>query len=218
MWPENSVEAVAAARDVGADGVEFDLWLSADKSLVVHHDRTVEGHAIPTTTFEQLREKRPVAQLGDVLEAAEGMRINVEIKPTRSAPYNLTAAHAVATFLDESPLSDQCLVSSFSLDICDEVRRDSPTRRVGWLVKRHPAQMVLDQVVRSGLTSAHFPFSRVNPAVADRARALGIELHVWTPNLRRDIDRMLDLGVGAVITDDVILAQELRAHHRPTAK
>ena len=212
------MEAIAAARDVGADGVEFDVWLSADKSLIVNHDRTVAGHSIPATPLTQLRARRPVAQLGEVIAAAGEMRINVEIKSTRSAPYNRDAARAVAEFLDGSPASDQCLVSSFSLDVCDEVRRVSPQRRVGWLVTRRPAHAVLDQVAQHALTSAHFAFSRVTPSVTERARALGIELHVWTPNLRRDIDRMLELRVGAVITDDVMLAQELRAEHRSTPK
>jgi len=216
--PENSVEAVAAARVVRADGVEVDVWLSADKSLIVNHDRTIDGRAIPASDYRDLRRRRPPALLGDVLAAAGELRINVEIKSTRSAPYNRAAALAVAAFLDASPASARCLVSSFSLAICDEVRAASPARRVGWLVTRRPAHAVLDQVHASRLTSAHFPFSRVTASVAARARELGVELHVWTPNLRRDIERMLDLDVGAVITDDVLLAQELRSRHGTTAK
>lgn len=218
QWPENSVAAVAAARDVGADGVEVDVWLSADNYLVVHHDRTVGGRAILATSLARVREVREVAQLGDVLAAAGGMRINVEIKSTRSDPYNRAVARTVASFLDAAPASDQCLVSSFSLDVCDEVRRVSPERPVGWLASRRPARYVLDEVERRGLTSAHLAFSRVSPAVVERARVLGIELHVWTPTLRRDLDRVLDLAVGAVITDDVVLAQELRARHRATGE
>jgi len=217
-WPENSVAAVAAARDVGADGVEVDVWLSADKYLVVNHDRTLRGRSIPAATLAQLREAGEVATLDEVLASSGSMRINVEIKSTRSAPYNVRVAQAVAMFLDESPVSNQCLVSSFSLAVCDEVRRVSPERRVGWLVTRRAAHAVLDHVVDSRLTSAHFAFSRVTPSVAARARELGVELHVWTPNLRRDIERMLDLGVGAVITDDVLLAQDLRARHRSKEK
>jgi glycerophosphoryl diester phosphodiesterase len=125
----------------------------------------------------------------------------------------------VGEFLDASPASSQCLVSSFSLRICEEVRRTSLARRVGWLVARQSADVVLDQVLRSDLTSAHLPFSRVSEHVANRSRQLGVELHVWTPNVRRDIDRMLDLDVGALITDDVLVAQELRAgHQRATGK
>ncbi len=211
---ENSVAAVEAARDIGADGVEIDVWLTGDKYLVVNHDRSLDGLSLPSSTFAEVSRATPVAQLSEIFEAAGEMRINVEIKSTRSAPYNLMVARAVGDALDASSASSRCLVSSFSLAICDEVRRLFPERRVGWLVQRRPADSILDQVVRSRLTSAHFPFSRVNAAVAKRATDLGVELHVWTPNLHRDIDRMLDLAVGSLITDDVLLAQELRAMHR----
>lgn len=213
VWPENSVGAVAAAREIGADGVEIDVWLTGDKYLIVNHDRTLGAYSLPTSTFAELTAIAPLSELADVLAAARDMRINVEIKSTRSAPYNLSVARAVAQFLDSSSVSNQCLVSSFSLRVCQEVRRASPERQVGWLVQNRPAGFVLDRVVRCRLTSAHLPFWRVGPSVAERASRLGIELHVWTANLRRDIDRMLDLGVGAVITDDVVLARELRDRH-----
>ncbi|HEY5303205.1 MAG TPA: glycerophosphodiester phosphodiesterase [Acidimicrobiales bacterium] len=212
--PENSVAAVEAARDIGADGVEIDVWLTRDKFLVVNHDRSLHGWSLPSSTLAEVSRVASVAQLADVLAAAGEMRINVEIKSTRSVPYNLSVARAVGDVLDVAPESPRCLVSSFSLAICDEVRRLYPERRVGWLVQRRSADSILDQVVRSQLTSAHFPFSRVDASVAQRARDLGVELHVWTPNLHRDIDRMLDLAVGSLITDDVLLAQELRANHR----
>ena len=215
-FPENSTGAIAAARDVGADGVEFDVWLTSDKFLIVNHDRTVGGQSIPATRRDDLAHGGEIASLDDVLVAAGPLRINVEIKSTRSVPYNLAVAREVAAFLDASSVSAQCLVSSFSLAICDEVRRVSPERRVGWLAERRPAAFVLDQVTKHRLTSAHLAFSRVNAAVADEARERGVELHVWTPNLARDIGRMLELGVGAVITDDVVLARRLRDGLGPT--
>jgi glycerophosphoryl diester phosphodiesterase len=214
LWPENSVAAVAAAREIGAEGVEIDVWLTADKYLIVNHDRSLGGRSLPASTLDEIRGRRAVATpalLGDVLEAAGDLRINVEIKSTRSGPYNAAVAEAVARFLDDAPVSSQCLVSSFSLAICEEVRRRAPARKVGWLVHRQPAAAVLDQVTRSGLTSAHLPFSRVNPEIALEAERRDLELHVWTPNLGRDIGRMLELRVGAIITDDVPLARQLRA-------
>jgi len=215
-FPENSAAAIAAANDVGADGVEFDVWLTSDKFLIVNHDRTVGGQSIPATRRVDLAREGEITSLDDAVHAAGPLRINVEIKSTRSVPYNLAVARDVAAFLDASSVSAQCLVSSFSLAVCDEVRRVSPERRVGWLAERRPAAFVLDQVTSHRLTSAHLAFSRVNAAVADDARQRGVELHVWTPNLARDIGRMLELGVGAVITDDVVLARRLRDGLGPT--
>ncbi|MDH2904652.1 MAG: glycerophosphodiester phosphodiesterase [Actinomycetota bacterium] len=210
-WPENSVAAVAEAVDVGADGVEVDVWLSADKNLVVNHDRTLGARDVTRTSLGELAVTAPVATLGEILDAAGELLVNVEIKSTRSVAYNLAAAAAVARYLDRSSASPRCLVSSFSLAVCDEVRRISPGRRVGWLVTRQRADAVFDRVGASGLTSLHLPFTRVNRRVAQRAIDQGVELHVWTPTLEADLRRMLDLAVGALITDDVALARDLRA-------
>ena len=38
LWPENTLRAFAAAIELGVDGIEFDLHLSADRQLIVHHD------------------------------------------------------------------------------------------------------------------------------------------------------------------------------------
>ena len=216
IWPENSVAAVRAAREIGADGVEVDVWMMADKSLVVNHDRTVQGRDVTTCTRSELAVVASLASLDEVLEAAGGLRVNVEIKSTRSAPYNRSVASAVARHLDESRVFDQCLVSSFSLDICDEVRRTSPERKVGWLVTGRKSDVALSTVVAHRLTSAHLPYSKVNGTVARRAMDFDVELHVWTPNLQHDLSEMIDLGVGALITDDVPLALSLRSRYAAT--
>src|SRR5882724_755019 len=47
LWPENSLDGFRRTRDLGIDGVEFDVHLSRDDQLVVIHDpsleRTTEG-------------------------------------------------------------------------------------------------------------------------------------------------------------------------------
>ena len=38
LWPENTLEAFEKAIALGVDGIEFDVQLSADGHLVIHHD------------------------------------------------------------------------------------------------------------------------------------------------------------------------------------
>jgi len=38
LWPENTLAAFSAARDLGCDGAELDVQLTADGVVVVHHD------------------------------------------------------------------------------------------------------------------------------------------------------------------------------------
>lgn len=45
LWPENTLEAFARAIDMGVDGLEFDIQLSKDGALVIHHDATLKPAA-----------------------------------------------------------------------------------------------------------------------------------------------------------------------------
>ena len=57
---ENSIASFARARDLGADGIELDVQLTADGRLVVLHDPTLERTTVcqgfvRERTLEQLR-------------------------------------------------------------------------------------------------------------------------------------------------------------------
>lgn len=45
LWPENTLEAFARAIEMGVDGLEFDIQLSKDGALVIHHDATLKPEA-----------------------------------------------------------------------------------------------------------------------------------------------------------------------------
>ena len=50
----------------------------------------------------------------------------------------------------------------------------------------------------------------VNEELVEKAHRMGIAVNVWTPDEEADIDRMLDLGVDTIITDDATLGMKLR--------
>lgn len=45
LWPENTLDAFARAIALGADGLEFDIQLSKDGHLVIHHDASLKPDA-----------------------------------------------------------------------------------------------------------------------------------------------------------------------------
>ena len=80
-----------AAVEHGAAGLEFDLHLSRDRQLVVHHDAVLEVGgvrlAIAETDLVDLRALSPdVAILGDVLAVFSQVPLTVEIKASAAAP------------------------------------------------------------------------------------------------------------------------------------
>ncbi len=45
LWPENTLPAFARALELGVDGLEFDIQLSADGQLMIHHDARLKPDA-----------------------------------------------------------------------------------------------------------------------------------------------------------------------------
>src|SRR6188768_3753377 len=80
--PENTLNAFARARALGADGVELDVRRSADGVLLVHHDATAEPlGAFAALPFAEIRAARPsVPTLAEALDACAGLLVNVEVK------------------------------------------------------------------------------------------------------------------------------------------
>src|SRR6478735_8478443 len=80
--PQNTLEAFALARTLGADGVELDVRHTADDMLVVHHDPDAEGIGLLAgADFATVRAAQPaLPTLAEALAQCEGMLVNVEIK------------------------------------------------------------------------------------------------------------------------------------------
>ena len=103
---ENTVEAFAEARRLGADGVELDVRLTADGALAVHHDAVIADHGpVAELAVSQLPSHVPL--LEDVLAVCDGMVVNVEIKnDPRDPGYDASESIAgvVASVLAEMEL------------------------------------------------------------------------------------------------------------------
>ena len=67
LWPENTLEAFERAIAVGVDGIEFDLQLSADGHLVIHHDARLKAEA---TRYDGLFLEKPTPRIDALAFAA----------------------------------------------------------------------------------------------------------------------------------------------------
>ncbi len=68
---ENTLDAFAEAKRLGADGVELDVRLTADGALAVHHDAEIPGlGAVAALSVAELPAHVPL--LADVLAVCDG--------------------------------------------------------------------------------------------------------------------------------------------------
>jgi glycerophosphoryl diester phosphodiesterase len=223
--PENTLAAVRAAFECGADGVEVDVRRTADGVLVLSHDADLQrltGRPSPvaTTTWPTLRDTAdaggvPLATVEDVLVAAAGHRVVLEVKqpPPGLASVSGTALAVCAQLrsLERAGLPLDVTVSSFAPDVIAHVRRVAPAGvRTALLGLPHaPSSSLLRQALASGHDEVHPHVSSVAaaPDAVRTAHAVGVAVVPWTVNGRRDLRRFASLQVDAVITDVPVAAR-----------
>ena len=161
--------------------------------------------------------------------ASPTLEFNVETKLSPRAPGETadpeTFARALIDVIRSAGLESRTIVQSFDWRTLAVVEREAPEIRTSFLTAQ---QRWLDNVEQgsdgaspwmAGLDIDDFdgsipravaaaggeiwsPFHRdLSADELAEARALGIEVHVWTANDPDDIQRLLDMGVDGIITD-----------------
>lgn len=207
--PENTLDAFAEALRLGADGVELDVRRTADGAMVVHHNADlIDGRFI----YELGRDALPgsVALLDAALDVCGPMTVNVEIKNVPVDP-DFDPTEAVAGQVVDLTLArnavDRIVVSSFGLAAIDAVRARDAGIATGWLTLVAYDQMrALETAIERGHNALNPYFTAVTAELVDAAHDAGVAIYTWTVDDPDEMRRLADLGVDAIITNDVALA------------
>ncbi len=225
--PENTLAAFERAVRAGARYLETDVHATRDGVAVLSHDPDLarvagRGERIADLTLEELRgiplpRGARVPTLAEALEAFPDSRFNIDVKALAAAP---PTARAI---LDAGAV-DRVLVGSFdegrrraAVDLLPGVATSASAalvRRALLAVRlgaRTAAARVLAQVDSIQVPLRSGPVAVVTPSLVRAFRSLGVEVHVWTINEPRVMDRLLDWGVDGIVTDRADLALEVVA-------
>jgi glycerophosphoryl diester phosphodiesterase len=199
---ENSVAAVTQALRGGADGVEIDVWLVGNGTLVCAHDLTGADVA-------------SLATVTDLLAAAQRpqrTRVVIEAKPVSGPAAAQATADALADAIRTSAGTADITISSFDADLLATIRAtcaDLPVRTALLGEASDPAAAVIQRAHRDGHDEVHLSVLAVrrSPGAVATARWLGLSVTLWTVNHQEDLRWAAELGVDAVITDQVRAAR-----------
>jgi glycerophosphoryl diester phosphodiesterase len=228
-FPENTLSAFEAAIAAGADLVELDVRLTSDGIAVVAHDGWLgpqaDGPLVHKMTLAEIRDldgpARAIPTLEDVLDLVVGRAgIDLEVKnlpdePSFDSPDESVAQEVVRLLRRLGrPARRSMLVSSFNWLSIEHVRALDPDVATGFLTwpsidphgaiayareRGHP--FVLPQVY--GLMAA-------GPDAVRAAHDARLRIGTWVVDRQEDIERMLDWGVDAVITNDPMAGVRVR--------
>ena len=215
-FTENTLDAFAEARRLGADGVELDVRLTADGALAVHHDAEIPGvGTVATLGVADLPAHVPL--LADVLAVCDGMVVNVEIKNAPGDPgwdHGEAVAALTAAAIEEAGWTDRVIVSSFQLTTLRAVQAADARLALGalWGFGAEPGP-ALAEAAGAGFRAVHPFVASVTPELVERAHEAGLAVNVWTVNAPEDLRAMVGLGVDTVITDRLADALAIAARH-----
>ncbi len=122
---ENTLEAFQKAVDLGADFIELDVRQTADGSLAVFHDSSINGQKIDSISFKQLQQQARqknfiVPTLEQVLEFFAGkINFSIEIK---AKGYERETAEVAKKFLSLEHFE----IISFNFEILARVKELYP--------------------------------------------------------------------------------------------
>jgi glycerophosphoryl diester phosphodiesterase len=208
--PGNTVPSFEAALEHEVDMIEFDVLRLRDGRLVLAHDYEDAAKREPLTLEEGLDHFAG--------EAYADVELDVDLK---LPGYE----REVVEGLTERGLADRALISSHYIDSLDEVARLAPGIRRGLSVPRVrrdytktplaiPAYGIarimrarlpgqVQRLMREGRIQAVMShWLLVSRRLVHVVHDEGGEVYVWTVDDARRIERLRELGVHAVITND----------------
>ncbi|MGH2728494.1 MAG: glycerophosphodiester phosphodiesterase [Actinomycetota bacterium] len=210
LAPENTLAAIRAGLEAGADGVEVDVRMSSDGLAVLMHDpdvsRTTSGSGRVADLKAAELASLGVPTLAAVLELVPvDRRLIVEVKGTpweTGHDPNEPVARAVAALLADRG-ARRVTVSSFNPIALAIVRTNAPGVSTGVLTP--PAFDLRSNLaaVRDGdHDESHVPVEILEESYVAEAHEQGRPVLAWTVNDPDVIRRCRDWGVDGVITDD----------------
>jgi len=205
---ENTTAAFAAAIAAGADMIELDVRCSADGEPVVVHDPTLErvwGVAKPVAALaaDELR-GLGIPDLAQALAAIpDSVQVMVDYEERAVAEPALDVVLAAGA-LERCIFSGECYAGHRALRAREAGVRIACT----WTTDAPCPDSLLDEL-GAELWNPSGRILGLWPGEVERMHARGTGVSVWTIDRREDMQRCLDAGVDAVITNRVADLVEL---------
>lgn len=230
-FPENTIPAFEEALKLGLDYIETDTQLTIDGVPVLHHDDNVinmtgEDVFVRDLTLKELKELDAgytftpdngktfphrgkgiyIPTLEEVLKKFKSARFNIDIKDGTTE-----SAKVVLDVVKKQKAGARVLLTSFGQPAVAYVREAAPEITTS-ACQKEVVRFLVDSLIR-GKRVKPVPYEAlqvpekqhgikvVNGRFLKGARALGVQVHVWTINDEETMKRLLKRKVDGIITD-----------------
>ena len=219
LAPENSVESISYAIDLGAAGSEIDMQRTADDKYVINHDSTFQrtcgvDKKPSEVTLAEAKEFKirndaqvggapgTVASLEDIYDEAKkcGGILLVELKGEGADDKMAEDSYQMAK---EKGVLDQCIFFSLKYDLLNNLETNHPDAKTAYCCFVAEGDFSALNVDILGLEEQIATADNI-----DKSLEAGKEVAVWTVNSLNAVMKFSSLNVSYVITDNVKVAAD----------
>jgi len=204
--PENTLEAFTLAVELGATGIETDVWLTMDGVAVLDHDGAVRSGLRRRALAEMDAADLPssIPTVHQLYEAVGGsVEISVDVKAPAAAALVVDAARAAG---GDDALRRLWLCSS-DWRLAASWRDLSPAVRLVDSTRRRQVKEGIEKrasiLAEAGVDALNMHHSDWNGGLTTLVHRFGVHAFAWDCQFDRVVAKMLVAGVDGVYGDHV---------------
>lgn len=206
LAPENTLEALAAGYDSGADMLEFDIRMTKDNVLVLVHDSILlrthgKFSLISRLTYQQLLDKSngDIVRLEEVLDRYFGkimLCIELKSRGTGKELVKLLTKH----YINEPEDWQKILIASFKSFELASVRKQSSDAQLSQLHHENAFTFVaINRALKLSAVGFHRHYA--SRLAVEIARKSGIFVYVYTLDKPELFEKYETLGAEGIVTN-----------------
>lgn len=207
---ENTLASIKKAMDLGADGIEIDVFRCKTGEIVVFHDKKLDKLTdgkglIENKSLMELKKLKvlgtneQIPTLNEVFEVIDNKTfLNIELKGSNTAKLSL---EIVKEQLNNNKIFPQnILFSSFNWKELEDLRKLDARIRIALVTGNDPL-LAIDPALKLNAVAINPSHEKLNKKVINKIFKAGLKVYTWTVNDKDDIRKMKKLGVNGIITD-----------------
>ena len=214
LEPENTIQSFNRAASIGAWGVEADIYVLKDGNIVVFHDADVERmtNGIGEIKNMNLLEVKELnIDSGNNVNNYNNLKIPtldeylnccVENKVTPVIEFKLVNVEKVKEIVDKIKkygLEDNTIIISTSYEWIKYIREYSDKIHFQYL-----GDITIENInllKKYGNYGIDIKIDKITKDKIDLAHLNGAKVNVWTVNNKKDINRLINMGVDMITSD-----------------
>ena len=203
---QNSITSLKLADKIGCYGSEFDVHLTKDGVIVVHHDQNVGKIDIQTSTYKALKKERlkngeKIPTLEQYLDAGKDLscKLVLEIKRQMVQSHEDSLVRQCVDMVKSKGLTDRIVWISFSGKACELLHQLLPDAHIQYLLGDWDPKTIKAK----GLSGIDYEQKvlALHPEWIKECHDLGLVVNVWTVNDLNTINQFIKAGVDFITTN-----------------